>query len=60
MGELQGERGRGAGRQRDGSEESHTADSARGKRDDICFFKKIGHSIAERQRVNERQRRLLL
>lgn len=57
---FRGERQRGAGRQQHGSGESHTADSVRKKKECNLFFKKIGHSIAERQRVNERQRRLLL
>lgn len=53
----------GKGKEEHESEESHTAASARKKKDVICFYKKkkkIGHSIAERQRVNERQHRLLL
>lgn len=57
---FRGERQRGAGRQQHGSEESHTADSVRKTKECNLFSKKIGHSIAERQRVNERQRRLLL
>lgn len=52
---FRGERQRGAGRQQRGSEESHTADSVRKTKECNLFSKKIGHSIAERQRVNERQ-----